>query len=93
MKQPRDGQAYTLRRSDNTDPRTTHVAVNRLHGFKYFCRWEERKSIHATGNGPDFISPVTFWVTPCPRYGSCYNGCSLWQAGFDFIPLEEWEEE
>lgn len=93
MKQPREGQAYYLPKSA-ADERTTHVAINRQHGFKYFCRQENEKSYQATVEpGGYFESPYRYYITPCALYGSCYNGCSLWQGGFDFVPLEDWQEE
>lgn len=91
LKQPREGQAYKLPASANTDPRTTHVAVQKQHGFKYFCRFdpaEEYEQISVWDDQPGGV----YWVTPCALYGSCYNGCSLWQGGFNFIPLKDWKE-
>lgn len=70
----RDGQAYELTPSDILDPRTTHIAKHKEHGFLYFCRFDGE----------------TYWITPSPAYGTCYRGASLWKDGFDFEPLDHW---
>lgn len=89
--QPREGQAYRLPASANTDPKTTHVAVQKEKGFKYFCRFDPTdKSPHQ--GVPDDEVHGTYWITGSKLYGSCYHGCSLWQGGFNFIPLAEWGE-
>lgn len=84
--QPRYGQAYDLPVSANTDPRTTHVAVHRLHDFKYFC-WFDSTTKSPHDGVPDYEVLGEYWIVPCVLYGRCYNGASLWQGGFDFIPL------
>lgn len=92
MAQRREGQTKTLPKSANTDPRTTHVAVNLKHGHKFFCRLDTAEK-HGQDGVADEDVPGTYWITPCDLYGSCYNGSSLWQGGFRFIPLDEWNED
>lgn len=82
----REGQTNILRLSDMTDPRTTHVAIHRVHGFKYFCLYDPDCRIPQEGIPFDQVQG-TYWVTRSPAYGSCYHGSSLWQGGFDFIPI------
>ena len=89
MKQKREGQAYTLTKEDNEDPRATHVAVHRQHGFRYFCRLDQDDFTPQEGVADEDV-PGTYYIVPCSKYGSCYNGCSLWQGGFQFIPLAEY---
>lgn len=89
--QPREGQAYKLRKSDNTDPQTTHVAVQKERGFKYFCRLDTEHKTPQQGI-PDDQVPGTYWITRSKLYGSCYHGSSLWQGGFDFTPLADWKD-
>ena len=89
--QPREGQAYKLSKSDNTDPQSTHVAVSKKHGFKYFCRFDSSVK-HGQDGVPDSEVHGTYWITRSRLYGSCYHGSSLWQGGFDFTPLTDWKE-
>jgi hypothetical protein len=90
MAQPREGQAHYLPKSAAPE-RATHVAVQKQHGHKYFC-WLDTSEKHGQEGVPDDEVPGTYWTLPCDLYGSCYNGASLWQGGFDFIPLDEWTE-
>jgi len=96
MKQPREGQTRNLPKSANTDPTTTHVAIHNgkgAHsdgkGVKYFCRFDPTHIVGQDGI-PDDQVKGTYWITPCHLYGACYNFASLWQGGFDFVPLEDW---
>lgn len=89
--QPREGQAFRLPLSANSDERTTHVAVNIKHGQKYFCRFDT-ETIHPQEGIPDDEVKGTYWITPCHLYGQCYNGSSLWQGGFKFYPLDTWSD-
>lgn len=79
-----------LPKSANTDPRTTHVAINKKHGDRFFCRFEEG-NIHPQQDVPIEQVKGTYWVTPCKSYTRHYYGCSLWQGGFNFIPLEQYQ--
>lgn len=91
--QLRNGQCHDLKRSDVIDERTTHIATNIQHGHQYFCRCEDRPSKHQKADkSGNFDSPVSYWIVPCPRYGSTYNGSSLWQGGFTFKPIAEMED-
>ena len=85
----REGQTQDLPASCNTDDRTTHVATRIKHPhIKYFCRLDT-ESWHPQEGVADKDVPGTYWITPNSRYGTCYNGCSLWQGGFSFTPLNE----
>ena len=88
--QPQFGQTVHLPLSANTDPRTTHVAIHKTHGFKYFCRFDP-SDVHPQEGVPDADVLGTYWIVPCHLYGSCYNACSLWQGGFNFEPIENWK--
>lgn len=92
--QPKEGQAHRLPLSANTDPRTTHVAIQKQHKHKFFCRQTNEASNHQDPNDPEVTieSEVSYWIVPCHLYGKCYNGTSLWQGGFDFIPIDAWSE-
>lgn len=89
LNQPRTGQAYDLPLSAVADERTTHVAVHKQQGFKYFCRFDPEALNPEDGIPPEDVKG-TYYATACQLYGSCYNGCSLWQGGFDFYTLAEW---
>jgi hypothetical protein len=91
MKQPREGQTRRLPKSANTDPATTHVAIHKQAKIKYFCRFDPT-DIHGQEGIPDSEVKGTYWIVPCELYGSCYNGCSLWQGGFDFVAIQDWSE-
>jgi hypothetical protein len=86
-----DGQTTSLPKIANVDPRTTHVAINKQHGVRYFCRFDPTE-IHPQDGIPDDQVKGTYWITPCPLYGTGYNEASLWQGGFTFIPLAEYND-
>ncbi len=94
-KQPKEGQAYSLPKSAAPE-NATHVAIAKpgggsgKGGFKYFCRFDTT-DIHGQDGVPDDEVKGTYWIVASPLYGSCYNGASLWQGGFDFVSLDAYE--
>lgn len=68
--------AHYLPRTANTYEATTHVAVAKNGGFKYFCYYVSEED--------------RYYISPCKLYSNQYQ--SLYQPLYDFIPLNEWED-